>query len=190
MHTRREVLKLGAAALTVAAGFYAAYSPWVTFGAGRDRLRQVAAKRGIRYGTCADTELFSASEYAALVASQCSMLAPNLSWERLTPHARDNAAVTWQDADISFALQNNLKLTGYHLLWYRRTPDWFSTLPDQTSAAIAVYEHIDAMAARFSRNSYSWNVVNEALNPKDGRPDGPRIISSSLSRPLRLPRLP
>lgn len=56
----------------------------------------------------------------------------------------------------------------------KSTPDWFSDLSSEGEAQKAIADHIHAMARHYAGEVFSWNVVNEIINPLEGRPDGLR----------------
>ena len=68
-----------------------------------------------------------------------------------------------------------MPLTGSHLLWHEWLPAWFARIPNRTEAERLVRQHVTTLATLFAGKVYSWNVVNEAIRPEDGRPDGLRI---------------
>jgi endo-1,4-beta-xylanase len=74
------------------------------------------------------------------------------------------------------ALDAGLKITGAHLLWYMRTPPWLETL-SRADAEKAVAAHIARIAGVYRGRVYSWNVVNEAIEPPQKGPDGLRMNS-------------
>jgi endo-1,4-beta-xylanase len=67
-----------------------------------------------------------------------------------------------------------MKITGAHLLWHLSTPKFFEAAADTTQARKLVVDHITYMCKRLAGQVWSWNVVNEALNPREGRPGGLR----------------
>src|SRR4029077_3228316 len=78
------------------------------------------------------------------------------------------------DTVASFAGANDLVLRGHNLLWYHRTPDWFFDLSDRAQQERAVRDHTEHRPSRYRGRIHSWDVVNEPIEPKDGRPDGLR----------------
>jgi endo-1,4-beta-xylanase len=125
------------------------------------------------FGSTSDVHFTEApAEYAALFAKHCDLFAPILSWRPVSPSPGvENRE--W-DPNISFARAQGFQLTGAHLLWHFEVPTWFAALPDQASAKNAAISHIHAMVSHYAGQVLSWNVVNEAINPEDGRPDGLR----------------
>jgi endo-1,4-beta-xylanase len=78
------------------------------------------------------------------------------------------------DTVAGFAVEGGLALRGHNLLWYYRTPHWFFTLPGRDAQRRAVVDRIKALAGRYRGIIHSWDVVNEPIEPKDGRTDGLR----------------
>ena len=144
-------------------------------------LRDAAAAAGLVYGAASDERFRDApAEYLRLFIRECALFAPNLSWQDLAPdplHENDQ-----QDANAAVALDAGLKITGAHLLWYLRTPAWLETLP-RAQAEQAAAAHIQRLAGFYRGRCFSWNVVNEAIQPPEGAADGLRV-KSALVRAL------
>src|SRR5271166_5261039 len=70
--------------------------------------------------------------------------------------------------------KRRLRSRRHHLLWYHRTPGWYFDLTDRQEQEQAVVEHIQQLAGRYRGRIHSWDVVNEPIEPKDGRSDGLR----------------
>ena len=159
--TRREYLRLlggSTAALMMSRLDLDAISP-VTL----PSLRNLAAARGIKFGSDADNDMSAtATEFAELFANQCALLAPILSWANVSPEP-DVHEYSRARENLNFAQAHNLLLTGAHLLWHERTPKWFETIQDRKLAEQAVRRHIRTMLEHFSGQVWSWNVVNEAI---------------------------
>lgn len=137
-------------------------------------LGDTARKRGLQYGATPEADLANVPEaYAGLFAEHCRLLAPNLSWAHVSqaPGQYDFSA---EQGNLDFAQSYSMMLTGAHLLWHEQTPAWFAEASDRAAAQRVVADHIHSMTTRFAGRVYSWNVVNEAINPGDGRADGLR----------------
>jgi endo-1,4-beta-xylanase len=139
------------------------------------RLKDLAAAAGLIYGSDSDVSITrppaDAAEYATLFASQCALYAPLFLWA--DKNAVSLGPQVWEDPNISFARAHGLKLTGGHLVWHRETPAWMADLSPK-EAENAILEYIAELGQRFGSILYSWNVVNEAIEPNDGRSDGLR----------------
>lgn len=134
-------------------------------------LRDVARRAGLLIGSSSEIDLAQDPAYAALIAANCSLFAPNMSWQRMSPTPDDK--FTDLDPNIATAHRAGLRLTGYHLLWHQRLAPWFEAL-DRPAAERAILDHIGAVGARFGPETATWNVVNEAIRPADGMPGGLR----------------
>lgn len=144
-------------------------------------LREAAAAVGLVYGSCSDMPFHRAPPaYLDLFLRQCALFAPILSWQDVAPTpTSENDAF---DPNAAVALDHGLRLTGAHLLWYLRTPPWLETLP-RARAEQAVAAHIAHLAGFYRGRIFSWNVVNEAIEPPQQGPDGLRM-NSPLVRAL------
>jgi endo-1,4-beta-xylanase len=138
-------------------------------------LKDLAAAAGLIYGSDSDVNITrppaDAAEYATLFAAQCALYAPLFLWS--DKKALSTGPQVWEDPNISFARAHGLKLTGGHLLWHRETPAWMADLSPKDAQDTSL-RYIAELGQRFGNMTYSWNVVNEAIEPNDGRSDGLR----------------
>ncbi len=86
--------------------------------------------------------------------------------------ARDPHVYTWAKADalVEFAEANQMQVHGHALVWHTSTPAWleeFSGSDEEFEAVVRDY--ITAIVGRYKGRITSWDVVNEALEPKTGR---------------------
>lgn len=137
----------------------------------RISLRDAGHRAGLLVGSSSEVDLAQDPAYAALIASNVDLFAPNISWQRMSP-TPDQFLVD-VDPNIEIARRDRLRLTGYHLLWHQRLPSWFDAL-DRTGAERAIRQHIAVLGSHFGPQTFSWNVVNEAIRPPDGLPGGLR----------------
>ncbi len=137
------------------------------------RLKDLAARAGIRFGSDSDVTISAApAAYADLLASQCSEFAPNFGWRRVAG-PRGAVEPVSEDPNIGFARQHGLRLTGGHLLWYQSLPAWFA-LDDPGSAQQDVDRHLTDMVQHYNGQVFSWNVVNEEIDTVGGDASGMR----------------
>jgi endo-1,4-beta-xylanase len=136
-------------------------------------LRDLAAAAGLLYGSDSDSEIAQEpAAYGDLFARECALYAAYFSWKMMQPQP-GLGAPAHQDSNIAFARAHQIRLTGGHLLWHESDPDWLKTL-DRAAMEKAVQERIAEIGRLYAPLCYSWNVVNEALHPSEGRPDGLR----------------
>jgi len=137
-------------------------------------LRQAAARANLLFGSDSDVDILRARQgYGDLFVHNCDLLAPQLSWKTVAP-GRYGSDPAREDPNIAFARAHRLRLAGGHLLWHENMPSWFGELRSHEEAIHAVKRHIVSMTGRYGPITYAWNVVNEAIEPRDGRADGLR----------------
>jgi len=167
--TRRRWLALsGASVLTAALPRRAAAAA----AASQPSMGALANAAGLRFGAFPGPKLAQAPPaYRDLFIAQCRLLAPDLGWSRVSPTpSQHNYEV---DPNAAFATAHAMPITGAHLLWHHSMPNWFAAL-DRRAAEKAIVDHITAIVSHYGKRVYSWNVVNEGIEPHDGRPDGLR----------------
>jgi endo-1,4-beta-xylanase len=171
--SRREYLRLlGAAALSAA---FSRRLPAFDPAPRTSLLKDAAAAAGLLYGSCSDMRFAKAPpEYLDLFVRQCALFAPIMSWQDVAPDLtqEDDA----HDPNAAIALSHGLSITGAHLLWYLRTPPWLANL-SRAEAEEAVAAHIRNIVTFYRGRVFSWNVVNEAIEPPQHGPDGLRMDS-------------
>lgn len=156
-------------------------------------LQSVAASKGLRIGSCfawsernADRGSFANPDYARLLTRDCGILVPEneLKWQAIRPTPtsfafdRFDAMMTWAEASA-------LPVRGHNLLWHQPKwmPAWaesydFGANPQREAERLLV-EHVTTVCQRYGSRIYSYDVVNEAVNPGDGT-----LYQTALSRAL------
>src|SRR5438270_867142 len=140
-------------------------------------LRKLAAEKGLLYGTTISARQISEdSRFVDLVVQQTGLVVAenDMKWQVMNRGARGDDDYGPADTVAAFALENDLALRGHNLLWYYRTPNWFFDLTSRQEIESAILERIRRLAGRYRGMVHSWDVVNEPIEPKDGRPDGLR----------------
>ncbi|MGA9072002.1 MAG: endo-1,4-beta-xylanase [Terracidiphilus sp.] len=179
--TRRE-FQMGA----LAAGVLAALPSWARAGeakstSGAESLRAHAAARGLLYGIAVNPALLdvegvangrSGDGYTRLIREQANiMVAENaMKWEALRPSA-SVFDFTLADRLMRFAGLTGQLVRGHNLCWHADNPEWLKTEATKDNARLLLTQHIEAVAGRYRGRLHSWDVVNEAILGKDGRPD-------------------
>lgn len=143
---------------------------------GRRSLRAHARKKGLLSGSAVHVDkLATDPEYARLLGEQCDILVPHieLKWVALRP-ARDRFNFAPGDALLAFADRNHIKVRGHTLCWHESVPVWIKQPEAAKDTRQLFIEHIQTVCKHFAGRMHSWDVVNEAILPKDGRDDGLR----------------
>ncbi len=171
---RRRVLAAGLATLATGVGWS---GPSRCDGAESEPLRKLAAEKGLIYGTTISAaQIAGDHEFVDLVLRQAGLVVAenDMKWSIMNRGTRGDDDYGPADTVAAFALENNLALRGHNLLWHHRTPSWYFKLNARSELERAIVEHIQAMVGRYRGMVHSWDVVNEPIEPKDGRSDGLR----------------
>ena len=107
--------------------------------------------------------------------AECNILVPEneLKWTAVHPSPKQ---FDFHGADVlvDWAEQNGMKIRGHNLLWLRpdRNSDWlnnydFGARPG-TEAERLLREHVNTVCRRYGNRIFTWDVVNEAIDPATG----------------------
>jgi endo-1,4-beta-xylanase len=162
----------------------AADAPATIDAIGAGSLRAHSAARGLLYGTAVVPQLLeldgfaagkTADRYTQLIAAQANMLVAenSMKWGPLRPTA-DAFDFTQADRLMRFASLAGQRVRGHNLCWHESLPEWLKTTATKDNARQILTHHIEVVAGHFRGKLHSWDVVNEAINPPDGLPDGLR----------------
>ena len=143
---------------------------------GANSLGAHAAAHGSLYGCAVDVHALKTDPaYAVLIREQCGIVVAEneMKWAALRPTAE---TFRFDDADalVAFAEANRMKIRGHNLAWHRGNPKWFDTELTATNARKVLVTHIQTVMHRYAGRMHSWDVVNEAIDVKNGWPDGLR----------------
>jgi endo-1,4-beta-xylanase len=164
---RRQALALLAAGIALPPGLAAAAGPGST-------LKEAAGRKGLRIGNAmaGGPDRFENPAYRALTAREChAMVCENATkWTTLQPRPGvfDFKAA---DAMFAWARKEGLKRRGHTLVWQedRWAPSWlvnydFGAQPGREAERI-LSDHITTVTRHFGDDLYSWDVMNEAVDP-------------------------
>ena len=193
--TRREFLRTASAAGVIAAGLlparmHALQAAGETKDAapiddsGTNSLRSHAASHRLLFGAAVvpqllDVEGIAAGKttdpYTLLFAAQANILVAEnaMKWGGLRP-AADKFDFTQADKLMRFASLAGQRVRGHNLCWHESIPGWLKATATKDNARQLLTQHIETVAGHFRGQLHSWDVVNEAINPPDGLPDGLR----------------
>ena len=143
---------------------------------GPGSLKAHAGAKDLLFGTAVEAQLLSSNaDVAQIVIDQCSILVAENSMKmgpmRPTPTTYSFEA---GDALVAFGNAHGIKVRGHNLNWHAQLPTWFNATATKDNARQLLVDHITTVAGHFKGKLHSWDVVNEAVNPPDGRPDGLR----------------
>jgi endo-1,4-beta-xylanase len=143
---------------------------------GKQTLRQRAVAKGLLYGAALQTkQVETDSAFAKAIAQECNIIVPEseLKWRvvRPSPSVYHFAST---DKLLSFANTHNMKMRGHALVWHEDLPSWVNSSLNSLNARQILTDHISTVVKHYAGKMHSWDVVNEAIEPKDGRSDGLR----------------
>ncbi len=178
MPTRRSLL--GQFALAGAAGAFATPSSAGLLRAGfvddqSAPLRAIAAQRGIVYGSAVGSYQLRDPEFAASLAREAGILVAEYEMKRgVIEEVRGRYDFSGIDALMAFAQAHGMAFRAHTLVWHHRNPDWLdaAVLAERDPALQTGY--INAVMRHCKGRIKSWDVVNEAISPEDGRSDNLR----------------
>ncbi len=131
-------------------------------------LRQAAQARKLLVGTAAFPEGLKDEAYAGVVAREFNVLTPEnaMKWESIHPQPNE---WTFEPADklVDFAARNQMKVTGHVLVWHQQLPEYVKSLSARDLRR-AMQAHVKEVVGRYKGKVHSWDVVNEALDDKEG----------------------
>ena len=139
-------------------------------------LAAMAARRGIFFGAAIEPQSIARDpQFAALISRECSSLTPenHLKWNILRP-TPDRFDFSGADAIVSFAQARQARVHGHCLVWHEANPDWLVQVLNERNAEAHLNHHIGSVVGRYAGRIGSWDVVNEAIERNDHRPDGLR----------------
>lgn len=145
-------------------------------------LHDLAQRTGRRFGTAfaygtpgQDRASLANPAYASIVDRECGLLVPEneLKWQWTRPSA-DAFAFQQFDTMVEQARSKGMPLRGHTLFWTPEKwyPDWlrsfdFGARP-AAEAERLLTEHVRTVCRRYGRAIYSYDVVNEAVQPETG----------------------
>jgi endo-1,4-beta-xylanase len=139
-------------------------------------LKAHAQRHGLLTGAAVDVRLLNSDEiYARVLREQYSVLVAEgaMKWKALRP-APDKYSFGDGDTLVAFAERNNIQVRGHNFVWHEALPDWFASSVTKDNAKQYLVDHIMTVGTHYKGKIQSWDVVNEAVLPKDGRSDGLR----------------
>lgn len=137
-----------------------------------DSLKDAAAKRGIRIGAAVQSGYIAQEPlYASTLTREFSMIEPEYEMLWSTIHPGFNSYnYTGADKLVAFAAANNMPLRADHLVWHSSLPAWLTKGGyNATQLNQILHDHINAVAGHFAGKVYSWEVVNEAVDPSGAK---------------------
>jgi endo-1,4-beta-xylanase len=178
--TRRRALRLIGQALLglgTAIGLAPRRSTALATSMSQPSLKQQGLAKGVMYGSSVRrVDLEGDANLAASVYRECQLIVPEweLKWIAGSSTLRPDLGIyNFDDADwaVNFARGRGQRVHGHTLIWHLSLPDWFNRVTDPQVAQQVLGSHIQTVMGRYRGEIFSWDVVNEVIEPNDGRDD-------------------
>lgn len=170
MLSRRRLLQCASAAACTGAVRAAPLRPAIHDDAAG--LGAVAARHGRLYGTAVSTFEIANADFAQVLAGEASILVPEYEMKRgVVEQLRGTLDLSACDQILAFARAHGMKFRGHPLVWHRRNPDWLEEAVRTSRDDSLITSYVEKVVRHFRGHTHSWDVVNEAIAPPDGRPD-------------------
>ena len=161
--TRRDVL---------AGGLALAAAPALAHAASFDQipLKDIAARSGRRFGSTVGKDALSDPGYASLLTHECGLLVSEdfMTWGQLNP-APGKFDFTRADTLLKFSQQHGLPMRGHALVFDKWLPKDLESWSGGSPTDFMV-KYVDTVVRHYGDRIQSWDVVNEAVTPPEGRP--------------------
>lgn len=175
MLTKRRFLQcacaVGAAALPARAGRVQTLRSSIMEGR-ETTLRAAASAHGILYGSAASSPELGEDDFAAALAYEAGILVPEYELKRaIVEPSQGEYDFSGGDRLLAFARRNDMLFRGHTFVWYARNPAWLEDAVRNSRNESLITNYIQNVAGRYRGRVHSWDVVNEAIAPEDGRSD-------------------
>jgi endo-1,4-beta-xylanase len=139
-------------------------------------LNERAMRNGRFFGAAIDDRILADdAPYMNQVVRECGIVVSETAfkWGALRPkiNSYDFAPA---DRLARFAERHAIMLRGHALLWHEDNPAWLTESITPANAEKLLKDHIHTVAGHFRNRVVHWDVVNEVLQLKDGKPFGLR----------------
>lgn len=151
--------------------------PQLSFAAEEESLNTLAKRRGLRFGNAIANapDRFGDPAYRALMARECGVIVceNETKWQALEP-AKGKLNFAPADEMFGWAKSEGMLIRGHTLVWQpeKWLPKWvneynFGAKP-KVEAERLLRQHITTVCRHFGKDIYSYDVVNEAIDPATG----------------------
>lgn len=142
-------------------------------------LRGIAQNSGLLFGAALPERVLKNPALSQLYAEECAIITPEnaMKWGQIQPSLGVfDFSIT--DLYLDFCRLNTAQLRGHTLIWHKdANRGWLTETLKAHNAEQLLRDHITTIMTHYAGRLHSIDVVNEAINTKDGRADGLRTNS-------------
>ncbi len=145
-----------------------------------DRLRDLAARRGLFYGCAMKSgQITDDPAFTAAVIADCGAIVPEYELKRIvTEPSPGRFDFSGADRLSRFAQEHDMLMRGHTLVWHLANPAWLeAALAEAPDLKTHMVNYIETAMRRYGNRVPVWDVVNEAVAPEEGDFLGRRIGS-------------
>lgn len=148
----------------------------------RQSLAEHARRSGRSFGLAVKSRLLREDlAYRATATRECNILVQEYELKRGTTEPKPGKYdFSGADQIIAFARANAMQARGHTLVWHAANPAWLEPAVRQASKKEQrrlMTSYIDVAMRRYAGRISEWDVVNETVEPNQGRADGMRSES-------------
>lgn len=142
-------------------------------------LREAAKAHGIFYGCAVKSSVLKDdADFVTAVSVEAGMLVPEYELKRGTVEAKRGAYdFSGSDRLLDFAQTHGMMMRGHTFVWHAANPAWLTESLKNKPDERILTDYITTVARRYKGKFHSWDVVNEAIEPKQGDARGLRVDS-------------
>jgi endo-1,4-beta-xylanase len=152
-----------------------------------ESLRQTAAAKGVLYGGYhqrSPVDFTQDLKFQRAFLEDYGLIVGGFFGVTIGPFGNNNYDFSQVDPFFNFAQKNKLAFRCTPMIWHMFNSPWLVEKfksPNTTNAEIEQIftNHISTVGKKYAGKVSSWDVVNEAINVEDGRPDGLRDTAVS-----------
>ncbi|MEP4051930.1 MAG: endo-1,4-beta-xylanase [Litorimonas sp.] len=137
-------------------------------------LSSLAKAKGLRFGTAIGSGPLEDAAYRRIIAAECDTLVAENEHKLYTILGQAGPyQFSRGDELVEWGLSNDMDFRGHVLLWNRMefTPDWVSEkdFGGKKGMEDFVSSYIQKLTQHYGEKIYSWDVVNETIDPATGK---------------------
>ena len=134
-------------------------------------LKARAKAKGIIYGAfpqVGSEDFRRDPQWKALFVRECGMIVAGSYWDQTRPTAT-TFDFNETDSMVKFAADHQMLVRGHPLVWYNAPAPWMKSIINPKNARQILINHIKTVVGRYAGKMHSWDVVNEAIEFKNGQ---------------------
>ena len=134
-------------------------------------LKTRAKAKGIIYGAfpqVGSEDFRRDPKWEALFVRECGLIVAGSYWDQTRPTAT-TFDFNETDSMVKFAADHQMLVRGHPLVWYNAPAPWMKATINPKNARQILINHIKTVVGRYAGKMHSWDVVNEAIEFKNGQ---------------------